>query len=651
MEPITQTSASSVEPLETKLFADQVPSMDDIQKLSEFVHSTESNLLNFGQQVEANLGKQSPKSLLAAGIGLYLLGRNAEAIEKLQKAKPSSQVGEENLEDFLDMLEGAVMLEYPDPEGKALPGTPIDLPFFNDHGPDYTPAVSGARKTRVQKEKNGNCLDKNSVSEFKKALKAKETVFLRELISTATRSIDRVPNEWHSPSEWHVAPTLPGIYLFRHKGKIVYVGQAGRRKTGKDLQERLGYHCMGKGASKFREHVIGFVGGKEERNPLDEYLPGIEFTWIEVEAVRPPTDCKEKYIYLGFALRRMGKFDQAIDNLRKSLDCGADTLSITFQIAATYRDAGNFDAAARELKNRANFQNVSAEYHYQLARLQEAQGLYEQAMDNYKIALELAPNHQRALFHLAYRCDLSGDEEAAIEYYAQIASPITGGPVYVSALLNLAVLYEDKGEFDKASECIDIVLASHPNHQRAILFKKDIESSKTMFYDEEKEKKKSRKNQILETPISDFELSVRSRNCLKRMNIVTLGDLVGTSEVELLSYKNFGETSLREIKAILDPKGLRLGTALEPASIEPAETLDHSPIETEEEEIMNKLVDDLQLSVRARKCIQRLNVRTIGDLTHKTEAELLGCKNFGVTSLNEIKKTLNNLGLSLRSLD
>ena len=67
--------------------------------------------------------------------------------------------------------------------------------------------------------------------------------------------------------------------------------------------------------------------------------------------------------------------------------------------------------------------------------------------------------------------------------------------------------------------------------------------------------------------------------------------------------------------------------------------------------LKNKSVDDLQLFVRARKCLQKLNLRTIGELTHKTEAELLGCKNFGVTSLNEIKKALENLGLSLRRLD
>jgi DNA-directed RNA polymerase subunit alpha len=366
------------------------------------------------------------------------------------------------------------------------------------------------------------------------------------------------------------------------------------------------------------------------------------------EKLAKAKNCQEKFIYLAFALRRMGEFDEAIENLQKSLDYEADTLSITLEKAATYRCEGNFDGATKELKACANFENVSAEYHYQLARLQEAQGLYEEAMDNYKTALELSPNHQGALFHLAYRCDLSGDEEAAIDYYKQIAS---SSPVYVSALLNLAVLYEDTEQLDKAEQCVNAVLETHPNHQRAILFKKDIESSKTMFYDEEKEKKKTRKSQILETPISDFELSVRSRNCLKRMKIDTLGDLLNITETELLSYKNFGETSLREIKTILDSKGLLLGMSLEEKQFHAAETSDRTAAAAQDEGLMNKPTDDLQLSVRARKCLQKLNIRTIGELIHRTDAELLGVKNFGVTSLNEINKALANLGLSLRNLD
>ena len=366
------------------------------------------------------------------------------------------------------------------------------------------------------------------------------------------------------------------------------------------------------------------------------------------EKLAKGNDCKEKFIYLAFALRRLGELEKAIANLQKSLDYEADKLNITMEKAATYRSLGDFKAAAKELKTCTNFENVSAEYHYQLARLQEAEGLYDEALGNYQKALELSPNHQRALFHLAFRYDLSGDEQAAIDYYRQIAA---SSPVYVSALMNLAVLYEDSEQLEKATQCVNTVLETHPNHQRAILFKKDIESSKTMFYDEEKEKKKTRKCQILETPMSDFELSVRSRNCLKKMKIDTLGDLLNITETELLSYKNFGETSLREIKTILEPKGLHLGMALEDKQFSSEELTDESIAEDQEEGLKNKPVDDLRLSVRARKCLQKLNIRTIGEITSKTDAELLGCKNFGVTSLNEVKIALTDLGLSLRSLD
>jgi len=365
-----------------------------------------------------------------------------------------------------------------------------------------------------------------------------------------------------------------------------------------------------------------------------------------INKLQKAKDCREKFICTACALRRTGDFESAIKNFQKALDYEADSLMISLENVATYRCAGNLEGAAKEIKKNSNFENVSAEYHYQLARLHEAQGLYEKSVENYKTALELSPEHHRALFHLAYRCDLAGDEEAALDYYKQITSI---SPVYVSALMNMAVLYEDADEFDKAGRCIDTVLQYHPNHQRAILFKKDIEGSKTMYYDEEKEKKKTRRSQTLETPITDFELSVRSRNCLKEMNIRKVGDLLKISEAELLSYKNFGETSLKEIKNILSLKGLNLGMALEEQEIEAEQSAEE--IEAENEGILNKPVEDLQLSVRARKCLLKLSLRSIGDLTRRTEAELLGVKNFGVTSLNEIRKSLANLGLSLRNLD
>ena len=366
-----------------------------------------------------------------------------------------------------------------------------------------------------------------------------------------------------------------------------------------------------------------------------------------VEKLQKGTDCKHKFVYLGRALRRLGRCDQANQSFQKSLDCGHDALSVSLEKAATYRSAGRLGEAAEQLNACTNFKNVSAEYHYQLGRLREQEGLYDEAVENYLKAFELDPHNTQAIFRLAYRCDLGGDEEAAIDYYNQVASET---PTHISALLNLAVLYEDRGEFDEAARCVDMVLESHPNHPRAILFKKDIDSSKTMYFDEEIEKKRDVRMQILETPLSDFELSVRSRNCFRKMGIHTLGDLVATTETELLAYKNFGETSLQEIKVILDSKSLHLGITLEqeqPATDD--ETMGEQ--ESAEKAILNRPVDDLNLSVRSRKCVERLNLRTIGELTKKTEAELLGVKNFGVTSLNEIKKALESFGLTLRSLD
>jgi len=60
-----------------------------------------------------------------------------------------------------------------------------------------------------------------------------------------------------------------------------------------------------------------------------------------------------------------------------------------------------------------------------------------------------------------------------------------------------------------------------------------------------------------------------------------------------------------------------------------------------------KSVDLLELSVRSANCLQQANIKTIGDLVQKTEAEMLKTKNFGRKSLKEIKEILAEMGLSL----
>ncbi len=64
-------------------------------------------------------------------------------------------------------------------------------------------------------------------------------------------------------------------------------------------------------------------------------------------------------------------------------------------------------------------------------------------------------------------------------------------------------------------------------------------------------------------------------------------------------------------------------------------------------ELLDRTVDELELSVRSHNCLKNANIRTIGELVQKTESEILKTKNFGRKSLNEIKEILQQMGLTL----
>jgi DNA-directed RNA polymerase subunit alpha len=78
--------------------------------------------------------------------------------------------------------------------------------------------------------------------------------------------------------------------------------------------------------------------------------------------------------------------------------------------------------------------------------------------------------------------------------------------------------------------------------------------------------------------------------------------------------------------------------------------------ELEEEEVdreiqqlnenLQRSVDELELSVRSYNCLKNANIKTIGELVQKSEADMLKTKNFGRKSLNEIKEILSSMGLS-----
>jgi DNA-directed RNA polymerase subunit alpha len=103
---------------------------------------------------------------------------------------------------------------------------------------------------------------------------------------------------------------------------------------------------------------------------------------------------------------------------------------------------------------------------------------------------------------------------------------------------------------------------------------------------------------------------------------------------------------------MLTQRGLRLGEGLDQGYVARAakEYID-SLTDRVDAGTLAKPVASMDLSVRARRALQLLGVQSIGELAARTEAELMGVKNFGQNSLDEIKRKLVEMGLSLRELD
>ncbi len=348
--------------------------------------------------------------------------------------------------------------------------------------------------------------------------------------------------------------------------------------------------------------------------------------------------------YLGRSAFALQRFADALGAYEAAKTAGYEADQVALMVAETHRYAGRPEQALQTLDDLSGPVEQSAEYLYQRgATVAALGGNTQEVIALYERAVAVDEGHPGALFGLAVESDRYGNDRDALLYYQRAVSRF---PAHVGALINLGLLYEDSGQFEKAAACYQRVLDVYPAHPRARLYLKDAEASGDMFVDEEERRRHDRMAQLLATPVTDFELSVRSRNCLEEMGIRTLGDLMQTTEQELLSRKNFGETSLEEIRDMLSSKGLRLGQQV--FTRRETETPSDLDLPPEQAAMLDRPIAELNLSVRARKCMGRLNISTIGDLVRKTGDSLLECKNFGVTSLNEVRQKLSEHGLKLR---
>ena len=336
-----------------------------------------------------------------------------------------------------------------------------------------------------------------------------------------------------------------------------------------------------------------------------------------------------------------GEAKEAAELFAAAAHGASDSAVALVSQAESLRRLGQLKEAAEVTARAAKHSPSAGEVLYMQGRLAEEQGDQQKALDLYEAALKTDPDNPEANFRSAWVLDLRGLEEEAMERYRRVAGRSS---LYASALTNLGLLHDERGEFEQSIACFEQVLRLEPNNERVRLYLSDAMASTEMYYDEAQEKEQERMETLLRTQLTDFEMSVRSRNCVARLGAKTLGDLIRHTEEDLLSHKNFGETSLQEIKDLLASKGLYLGMGRD----EERRRRARARLGPSDNPVLNRPVADLGLSVRGRACMQKMGVITIGDLVARSEKELLGVKNFGQTSLREVRDKLAAMGLTLK---
>lgn len=141
---------------------------------------------------------------------------------------------------------------------------------------------------------------------------------------------------------------------------------------------------------------------------------------------------------------------------------------------------------------------------------------------------------------------------------------------------------------------------------------------------------KSSKEPETPTTVYDLNIPTRTYDLLQRAGIETVAELTSMSVNDLLKIRNFGIVSLDDVRVELNRYGLTL-----------KEIPDTVNVDTDPIEILN-------LPIRVYRTLKRSNIRTIGDLTVKTEHDLCLLWNFGTVGLDAVKTALGSHNLALK---
>lgn len=192
------------------------------------------------------------------------------------------------------------------------------------------------------------------------------------------------------------------------------------------------------------------------------------------------------------------------------------------------------------------------------------------------------------------------------------AEYIPSNPQEAKFSVDISVQYSERSgsAIPKLKELIDIIEAD-----------KNIEATS------------EKREDVLNQPVKYLGLDRRAIDGFAKKGIKTIRDLT-----------NLTREALRQIYGVGPARRLAIGTELAKYGLKLKKY--ENPVYYEA--LLSKSIDELNLTIRARRTCERLNAKTVGDLVNLTEEELLRIKNFGGISLRCLKEELAELGLSLK---
>ncbi len=165
--------------------------------------------------------------------------------------------------------------------------------------------------------------------------------------------------------------------------------------------------------------------------------------------------------------------------------------------------------------------------------------------------------------------------------------------------------------------------------------------------------------------VAELDLSIRSSNCLRHAGVHLVSELIKLPSWTLLDIRNFGVTSLEDVRERLNEFGLVLADHPNAASIntsaefvatnESNENSGSTATQFDFEAAFSTFgtiptyVTELDLSIRSSNCLRHAGVHLVSELIKLPFWTLLDIRNFGVTSLEDVRERLNEFGLVLAS--